>query len=334
MCYDVSRLVLRVLLKDKETFKYINDGINGYTAKMTSKYQLSQEEKNGHNYTHEKHGMSLPLRTMAIGSLGLPASGKDTMFDCLAAIKARGVHIVKISMSDLIHAHWNEQTGLGKWLIDPNYIAQTGGLQPPVICTEIMYRNMCAQTSKLLTMDDDDILCFAVSGFPRDLDQAKAALRFPKNQFACFHMDIDEQEAKRRLATRNTLTPRAYDMKPDGRFDNFRRNTMPCIEFLRKKRGHDFHTILGSQGPVEQMELIISNLPLLNAAQREEMRLCLVTEDHPARKVLEKTGCRLPPCTLQWEPRGEQDEIVLPKTNQPWLQRNHSASIHGARVMA
>ncbi|MGC9512222.1 MAG: adenylate kinase [Fidelibacterota bacterium] len=205
---------------------------------------------------------------MRLVFLGAPGSGKGTQADIL---KDR-LSLTKLSTGDLLRAETEKQSPLGKKAAE--YMNQ-GKLVPDDIMIDIL--------KKKVTEFEKEGIGYILDGFPRTLLQARALdamlekIEAPLD--AAILIDVPEEELLRRLTSRWTCrncgaTPSFPDGKPEDavcpncgskdlyqreddtretilkRFDVYRKNTYPLIDYYEKNRL--LHRVSG-EGEIEEI---------------------------------------------------------------------------------
>lgn len=146
--------------------------------------------------------------------LGPPGAGKGTQ----AIFIAKKYKIKVISVGSILRDEVRKETDLGIKIKDD---VEKGNLVPDELVNRIIKNTLSKEKSVIL------------DGFPRDLEEAKT---FPGINYA-MHIISSKQDVVKRLLKRAKIEKRKDDnlQTIEHRWEIYRNETMPVVEYYRKK---------------------------------------------------------------------------------------------------
>jgi adenylate kinase len=179
--------------------------------------------------------------------IGAPGSGKGTQAELLA----RRFDIAHISSGDLLRQHVREETAFG---LQIKQYVDKGDLVPDSLVMDILRKPVLAAHNG-----------YVLDGFPRTVDQAKAAYAVVEplgaEVQAAIHLDVPHEELVRRLLARHRGSDDTAEVI-EHRLLVYREKTMPLLEYYA---GREWMFIVdGSQPPWEVHEDIVRRIRKLD----------------------------------------------------------------------
>jgi adenylate kinase len=180
--------------------------------------------------------------------IGAPGAGKGTQAERLA----KRFGITHISSGDLLRQHVRDQTALGQTI--RSYVDR-GDLVPDAVVLDMMRKPVVAAA---------EAGGYVLDGFPRTVDQAKAA--FPVAQAlgaevqAAVHLDVPRAELVRRLLSRRRGSDDTEDVI-DRRLQVYLESTVPLLEYYAGREW--MFAVDGSRPPDAVHEEIVTRLQKL-----------------------------------------------------------------------
>ena len=168
--------------------------------------------------------------------LGPPGAGKGTQ-----AIFISKKHKIKvISVGSILRDEVKKETELGNKIKDD---MEKGNLVPDELVNKII-RNTLKKEKNII-----------IDGFPRDLEEAES---FPGINYA-LHIISEKKEVIKRLLKRAKIEKRKDDnlQTIEHRWDVYRNETMPVVEYYRKKK---ILRELNGNGSIKDVSKEIENL--------------------------------------------------------------------------
>ena len=174
---------------------------------------------------------------MRILLVGAPGSGKGTQAQLLSATTG----LAHISSGDLLREHIARETAIGRSV--KAYVA-AGDLVPDAIVMDMLRKPV---------VEAADAGGYILDGFPRTVDQAKAAYAIAKDlgvavQVAV-HLDVPEEELVRRLLARGRGADDTEDVIRH-RLAVYHQSTEPMLDYYADRA--ELVTIDGSE-PVDEV---------------------------------------------------------------------------------
>jgi adenylate kinase len=180
--------------------------------------------------------------------IGAPGSGKGTQADLLAA----RFGIAHISSGDLLRQHVREQTSFGQLV--KKYVDK-GDLVPDSLVMDILRKPVLAATNG-----------YVLDGFPRTVDQAKAAFETARELGvevqAAVHLDVPDEELIRRLLARSRGSDDTEDVIAH-RLQVYREMTIPLLDYYANREW--MFAVDGTRSPDEVHQDIVSRLEKMAA---------------------------------------------------------------------
>ena len=150
--------------------------------------------------------------------IGAPGAGKGTQ----AALLAERFGLAHISSGDLLRQHVREQTSLGRKI--KSYVDQ-GDLVPDGLVMDMLRRPVQAAAAGS---------GYVLDGFPRTVDQAKAAFTVAQalgaEVQAAVHLDVPAAELVRRLLSRGRGSDDTEAVIAH-RLEVYREKTIPLLDY-------------------------------------------------------------------------------------------------------
>jgi adenylate kinase len=173
---------------------------------------------------------------MRVLLIGAPGAGKGTQ----AVAIAERFGIAHISSGDLLRKHVTEGTSIGR--AAASYL-ERGDLVPDAVVMDMLYKPVVAATRAG---------GYVLDGFPRTVDQAKAAYATASSlgvavEFAIF-LDVPRAELVRRLTARG----RGQDDRPEvieHRLEVYDAKTLPMLDYYAERE--ELITVNGARPPAE-----------------------------------------------------------------------------------
>jgi adenylate kinase len=186
-----------------------------------------------------------PMRLLLIGA---PGAGKGTQAERLA----ERFGIAHISSGDLLRRHVREQTALGQTI--KSYVDQ-GDLVPDAVVMDMLRKPVVAAA---------EAGGYVLDGFPRTVDQAKAAFQVAQalgaEVQAAVHLDVPRAELVRRLLSRGRGSDDTEEVI-EHRLQVYLDNTVPLLEYYAGREW--MFAVDGSQPPAAVHEEIVARLKRL-----------------------------------------------------------------------
>ncbi len=150
--------------------------------------------------------------------IGAPGAGKGTQ----AKLLAERFGLVHISSGDLLRQHVREQTALGRKI--KSYVDH-GDLVPDGLVMDMLRKPVVAAS---------EANGYVLDGFPRTVDQAKAAFTVAQalgaEVQAAVHLDVPREELVRRLLSRGRGSDDT-DAVIDHRLQVYQEMTIPLLDY-------------------------------------------------------------------------------------------------------
>jgi len=182
--------------------------------------------------------------------IGAPGAGKGTQ----AALLAERFGLAHISSGDLLRQHVREQTSLGRKI--KSYVDQ-GDLVPDGLVMDMLRKPVQAAA------EADG---YVLDGFPRTVDQAKAAFTVAQalgaEVQAAVHLDVPSTELVRRLLARRRGSDDTEAVIAH-RLEVYQRKTIPLLEYYAGREW--MFAVDGTQPPDAVHEDIVGRLKKLAA---------------------------------------------------------------------
>jgi adenylate kinase len=179
--------------------------------------------------------------------IGAPGSGKGTQAELLA----RRFDIAHISSGDLLRQHVRDETSFG---LQIKQYVDKGDLVPDSLVMDILRKPVLAARGG-----------YVLDGFPRTVDQAKAAYAIVQPLGAAvqaaIHLDVPSQELVRRLLARHRGADDTTEVI-EHRLEVFREKTMPLLEYYAGREW--MFTVDGSRPPQDVHEDIARRIQKLD----------------------------------------------------------------------
>jgi adenylate kinase len=180
--------------------------------------------------------------------IGAPGAGKGTQAERLA----ERFGIAHISSGDLLRRHVREQTALGQTI--KSYVDQ-GDLVPDAVVMDMLRKPVVAAA---------EAGGYVLDGFPRTVDQAKAAFQVAQalgaEVQAAVHLDVPRAELVRRLLSRGRGSDDTEEVI-EHRLQVYLDNTVPLLEYYAGREW--MFAVDGSQPPAAVHEEIVARLKRL-----------------------------------------------------------------------
>jgi adenylate kinase len=182
--------------------------------------------------------------------IGAPGAGKGTQ-----AVRLAGrFDIAHISSGDLLRQHVKEQTSLGQQI--RSYV-DAGDLVPDAVVMDMLRKPVVAAV---------DSGGYVLDGFPRTVDQAKAAFEVAHalgvEVQAAVHLDVPDEELTRRLLARSRGSDDTEAVIAH-RLQVYRDKTIPLLEYYAGREW--MFTVDGTASPDEVHDDIVGRLGKLAA---------------------------------------------------------------------
>jgi adenylate kinase len=163
-----------------------------------------------------------PVREMRVLMIGAPGAGKGTQ----AGRVAERFRLTHISSGDLLRRHIAEDTTIGRAV---RQYVQRGDLVPDAIIMDMLYKPVVAASASG---------GYVLDGFPRTVDQAKAAYQVAGElgvavQMAV-HLDVPREELIRRLLARGRGNEDTAEVIAH-RLEVYDRNTLPMLDYYAER---------------------------------------------------------------------------------------------------
>ena len=154
--------------------------------------------------------------------IGAPGSGKGTQ----AALLAERFGLAHISSGDLLRQHVREQTSLGRQI--KSYVDK-GDLVPNGLVMDMLRKPVVAAS---------EANGYVLDGFPRTVDQAKAAFTVAQalgaEVQAAVHLDVPRDELVRRLLARGRGADDTEEVI-DHRQQVYQEKTIPLLDYYANR---------------------------------------------------------------------------------------------------
>jgi adenylate kinase len=162
------------------------------------------------------------VREMRVLMIGAPGAGKGTQ----AGRVAERFRLTHISSGDLLRRHIAEDTTIGRAV---RQYVQRGDLVPDAIIMDMLYKPVVAASASG---------GYVLDGFPRTVDQAKAAYQVAGElgvavQMAV-HLDVPREELIRRLLARGRGNEDTAEVIAH-RLEVYDRNTLPMLDYYAER---------------------------------------------------------------------------------------------------
>ena len=182
--------------------------------------------------------------------IGAPVSGKGTQAELLA----QRFHITHISSGDLLRQHVKDQTSIGQKI---KAYVNAGDLVPDAVVMDMLRKPVVAAV---------DSGGYVLDGFPRTVDQAKAAFEVASALGvavqAAVHLDVPDEELIRRLLARSRGSDDTEEVIAH-RLQVYREKTIPLLEYYAGREW--MFAVDGTQSPEQVHSDIVSRLRKLAA---------------------------------------------------------------------
>jgi adenylate kinase len=150
--------------------------------------------------------------------IGAPGAGKGTQAELLA----ERFDLAHVSSGDLLREHVREQTSLGQQI--KSYV-DAGDLVPDGLVMDMLRKPVVAAS---------EANGYVLDGFPRTVDQAKAAFDVAQSLGAevqaAIHLDVPRDELVRRLLSRGRGSDDTEEVI-DHRLQVYQEKTVPLLEY-------------------------------------------------------------------------------------------------------
>lgn len=187
--------------------------------------------------------------------IGAPGAGKGTQ----AGLIATRLGITHISSGDLLRTHVNQGTAIGRQAKE--FLAR-GDLVPDAVVMDMLRKPTVAATASG---------GYVLDGFPRTVDQAKAAYETARGLGVAVevavYLEVEPAELTRRLLARG----RGQDDTPDviaHRLEVFEAKTRPMLDYYQRRA--ELITVNGAR-PVNEVAWSIT-VQLQQLARRAQQR--------------------------------------------------------------
>ena len=186
--------------------------------------------------------------------IGAPGAGKGTQ----AKLLAERLGITHISSGDLLRQHVRDETTLGQTI--RSYVDQ-GDLVPDGVVMDMLRKPVVAAS---------ETGGYVLDGFPRTVDQAKAAFAVAQplgaEVQAAVHLDVPTDELVRRLLSRGRGSDDT-EAVIEHRLQVYEENTVPLLEYYAGREW--MFTVDGAQPAEEVHSDIVGRLRRLAALAAE-----------------------------------------------------------------
>ena len=180
--------------------------------------------------------------------IGAPGAGKGTQAQRLS----ERFGIAHISSGDLLRQHVKDQTALGQTI--KSYVDQ-GDLVPDAVVMDMLRKPVVAAA---------EAGGYVLDGFPRTVDQAKAAFQVAQalgaEVQAAVHLDVPRAELVRRLLSRGRGSDDSEEVI-EHRLQVYLDNTVPLLDYYAGREW--MFAVDGSQSPDGVHEEIVGRLKRL-----------------------------------------------------------------------
>jgi adenylate kinase len=191
---------------------------------------------------------------MSLLLIGAPGAGKGTQAELLAG----RLGITHISSGDLLRQHVRDETTLGQTI--RSYVDQ-GDLVPDGVVMDMLRKPVVAAS---------ETGGYVLDGFPRTVDQAKAAFAVAQplgaEVQAAVHLDVPTDELVRRLLSRGRGSDDTGAVI-EHRLQVYEENTVPLLEYYAGREW--MFTVDGAQPAEEVHSDIVGRLRRLAALAAE-----------------------------------------------------------------
>jgi adenylate kinase len=181
--------------------------------------------------------------------IGAPGAGKGTQAERLS----ERFGIAHISSGDLLRQHVKDQTALGQTI--KSYVDR-GDLVPDAVVMDMLRKPVVAAA---------EAGGYVLDGFPRTVDQAKAAFQVAQalgaEVQAAVHLDVPRAELVRRLLSRGRGSDDTEEVI-EHRLQVYLDNTVPLLEYYAGREW--MFAVDGSQPPAAVHEEIVARLKKLS----------------------------------------------------------------------
>jgi len=182
--------------------------------------------------------------------IGAPGAGKGTQAELLS----QRFGIAHISSGDLLRQHVRDQTPLGQKI--KSYVDK-GDLVPDGLVMDMLRKPVVAAA---------EAGGYVLDGFPRTVDQAKAAFRVAHSLGAevqaAVHLDVRTQELVRRLLARSRGSDDTAEVI-EHRLEVYQAKTVPLLEYYAGREW--MFAVDGAQPPDDVHSDIVARLKKLTA---------------------------------------------------------------------
>jgi adenylate kinase len=189
--------------------------------------------------------------------IGAPGAGKGTQAERLA----ERFNITHISSGDLLRQHVKEQTSIGQTI---KAYVDAGDLVPDAVVMDMLRKPVVAAV---------DSGGYVLDGFPRTVDQAKAAFEVAAalgvEVQAAVHLDVPDDELIRRLLARGRGADDTEEVIAH-RLQVYREMTIPLLDYYAGREW--MFTVDGTQSPDQVQQDIEGRLRKLAAFDTSEGR--------------------------------------------------------------
>jgi adenylate kinase len=180
--------------------------------------------------------------------IGAPGAGKGTQAERLS----ERFGITHISSGDLLRQHVKDQTALGQTI--KSYVDR-GDLVPDAVVMDMLRKPVVAAA---------EAGGYVLDGFPRTVDQAKAAVQVAQalgaEVQAAVHLDVPHEELVRRLLSRGRGSDDTQEVI-EHRLQVYLDNTVPLLDYYAGREW--MFAVDGSQPPSAVHEEIVARLKKL-----------------------------------------------------------------------
>ncbi len=180
--------------------------------------------------------------------IGAPGAGKGTQ----ATRLAERFGIAHISSGDLLRRHVREQTAIGQRI--KSYV-DNGDLVPDGVVMDMLRKPVVAAAGAG---------GYVLDGFPRTVEQAKAAFRVVQalgaEVQAAVHLDVPREQLVRRLLSRGRGSDDT-EAVIEHRLQVYQENTVPLLEYYAGREW--MFAVDGAQPPDDVHEDIVARLKKL-----------------------------------------------------------------------
>jgi len=182
--------------------------------------------------------------------IGAPGAGKGTQAQRLS----ERFGIAHISSGDLLRQHVKDQTALGQTI--KSYVDQ-GDLVPDAVVMDMLRKPVVAAA---------EAGGYVLDGFPRTVDQAKAAFQVAQalgaEVQAAVHLDVPRAELVRRLLSRGRGSDDSEEVI-EHRLQVYLDNTVPLLDYYAGREW--MFAVDGTQPPQEVHEDIVRRIQKLKS---------------------------------------------------------------------